>query len=75
LRRVKENAEKRRVAKSSGGTTVTTEHNFCFYLGADWFLATVHLKRLPVMPREARVVKATPDSVETLRPIPYDTRI
>lgn len=39
------------------------------------FVATVHLKRLPVMPREARVVKATPDSVETLRPIPYDTRI
>lgn len=38
-------------------------------------LATVHLKRLPVLPREARVVKSTADNIETLHPIPYDTRI
>jgi large subunit ribosomal protein L21e len=55
LRRVKENAEKRRQAKETG--------------------ATVHLKRQPVMPREARLVKPSEEGVETLHPIPYDTRI
>jgi hypothetical protein len=38
-------------------------------------LATVHLKRLPVMPRDARLVKSDAEGIETLRPIPYDTRI
>jgi len=55
LRRVKENAEKRRAAKANG--------------------TTVDLKRRPVMPRGERVVKPSEDGVETLRPIPYDTRI
>ena len=36
---------------------------------------TVHLKRLPAMPRGARLVKPSEDGVETLHPIPYDTRI
>lgn len=55
LRRVKENAEKRRAAKESG--------------------TTVHLKRLPVMPRDAKLVKRSEEGIETLHPIPYDTRI
>ena len=38
-------------------------------------IATVHLKRLPAMPREARLVKSAGDSIETLHPIPYDTHI
>jgi len=38
-------------------------------------LATVHLKRLPAMPREARSVSLAESGIETLRPIPYDTRI
>jgi hypothetical protein len=37
-------------------------------------LATVHLKRQPVLPREAKLVKPA-EAVETLHPIPYDTRI
>jgi len=45
-----------------------------FAIGIDC-LATVHLKRLPAMPREARLVKPAGDSIETLHPIPYDTHI
>ena len=55
LRRVKENAEKRRSAKANG--------------------TTVHLKRLPAMPRTARLVKPSAEGIETLHPIPYDTHI
>jgi hypothetical protein len=64
LRRVKENAEKRRQAKGEGSIFPCDVTD----------LATVHLKRQPVMPREAKLVKS-PEGVETLHPIPYDTRI
>jgi hypothetical protein len=65
LRRVKENAEKRRVAKTDGSMSPYCD-------GVD--LATMHLKRQPVLPREAKLVKPA-EAVETLHPIPYDTRI
>jgi large subunit ribosomal protein L21e len=65
LRRVKENAEKRRVAKENGSIKL---------LMMSLTVETIHLKRQPVMPREARLVKPA-EAVETLHPIPYDTRI
>ena len=65
LRRVKENAEKRRVATESGSMKL---------LIMSLTVETVHLKRQPVMPREARLIKPV-EAVETLHPIPYDTRI
>ena len=36
---------------------------------------TVHLKRQPVMPREARTVSAKDNMPETITPIPYETTI
>jgi large subunit ribosomal protein L21e len=35
----------------------------------------VHLKRQPVMPRDARVVSTEGNFPETITPIPYDTHI
>ncbi|KAJ4147311.1 hypothetical protein LMH87_001843 [Akanthomyces muscarius] len=55
LRRVKENAEKKKAASASG--------------------TTVHLKRLPLMPREARTVSLTDVPPETVTPLPYETTI
>lgn len=54
LRRVKENAEKKKKAKAEG--------------------VHMHLKRQPVMPREARSVQISA-GVETITPIPYETTI
>lgn len=55
LRRVKENAEKKKKAKEEG--------------------VRLHLKRQPVMPREARTIDAKNNKPETLRPVPYETTI
>jgi len=65
LNRVKENAAKRQAAKKEGSMSLSRVR---------LMIATVHLKRLPAMPREAKLVKAEA-GVETLHPIPYDTRI
>jgi len=46
-----------------------------FFDIVDTFLATVDLKRRPVMPREGRLVNVGTNGIETLHPIPYDTRI
>ncbi|OJZ88953.1 hypothetical protein ASPFODRAFT_42071 [Aspergillus luchuensis CBS 106.47] len=53
IKRVKENAQKKRQAKEQG--------------------VHLHLKRQPVMPREAHLVEGT--AAETITPIPYDTHI
>ncbi|KAJ5624416.1 60S ribosomal protein L21-A [Penicillium lagena] len=55
INRVKENAIKKREAKTKG--------------------VHVHLKRQPVMPREAHLVSQANNAPETVTPIPYDTHI
>lgn len=55
LRRVKENAEKKKAARAAG--------------------TTVQVKRLPLMPREARTVSLTDVPPETVTPLPYETTI
>lgn len=54
LTRVKENAEKKRKAKTDG--------------------THMHLKRQPLMPREARTIEMG-EGVETVVPVPYETTI
>ncbi|KAF2867834.1 60S ribosomal protein L21 [Massariosphaeria phaeospora] len=55
LRRVKENAAKRKQVKTEG--------------------VHQHLKRLPVPPRESRMVSMTDNVPESITPIPYETTI
>jgi len=55
LNRVKENAEKRKKAKTEG--------------------ITVHLKRQPALPRDARTVSMKDNQPETIVPIAYETTI
>ena len=55
LKRVKENAAKRKQAKTEG--------------------VHMHLKRLPVAPREARTVSLKDNKPESITPIPYETTI
>jgi len=55
IRRVKENASKKKQAKESG--------------------ENMHLKRQPLMPREARTVDYKDAGVETVVPVPYETTI
>jgi large subunit ribosomal protein L21e len=53
--RVKENAEKRKKAKTDG--------------------THIHLKRLPALPRDSRIVKTEGNLPETIQPIAYETTI
>ncbi|OLL22085.1 60S ribosomal protein L21-A [Neolecta irregularis DAH-3] len=55
IRRVKENAQKRKEAKARG--------------------ETVQLKRQPLAPREAHIVKVESNFPETVHALPYDTII
>ncbi|KAI9851051.1 MAG: hypothetical protein M1838_004577 [Thelocarpon superellum] len=55
VRRVKQNAEKKKKAKAEG--------------------AHIHLKRQPVMPREARTVSMKENKPETIVPVAYETTI
>jgi len=55
VRRVKDNAARRRAAKEGG--------------------ETVHLKRLPAMPREARTVSMKDNHPQTMYPVAYETTI
>jgi len=55
VRRVKDNAARRRAAKEKG--------------------ETVHLKRLPAMPREARTVSMKDNHPQTMYPVAYETTI
>ena len=54
IRRVKENAIKKRKAKEDG--------------------THMHLKRQPLMPREARTIEMG-EGIETVTPVPYETTI
>src|SRR2546421_104293 len=55
VRRVNENAARRKAAKETG--------------------ETVHLKRLPAMPREARTVSMKDNHPQTMYPVAYETTI